>query len=74
MAPVHTPKLRVRVPAEGRAVLTTVEIDGQQWPVYRVSFDSGEDSSGWVRVRLEFNAEIDFESDVPLALTSIEGM
>lgn len=67
---VHYPKVRVRVPEKGEAILTTVEVDGQMWPVTRFAFDTGESLSGLVKVRMEFHAGIDFESDVPLVLTS----
>lgn len=68
----HYPKVRIRVPEKGLAILTTVEIDGQPWPATRVSFDSGEDIHGFVGIRLEFVGEIDFESEAPLVVTGLE--
>jgi hypothetical protein len=69
---MHYPKLIVRVPECGEAILTTVLIDGQQWPATRVSFDTGATLNGLVRIRLEFIGAIDFESDAPLVITSAE--
>ena len=69
---MHYPKLTVRVPEQGVAILTTVLIDGVQWPVTRVAFDTGEDLNGLVKIKLEFHGSIDMEAETPLAVTAID--
>lgn len=66
------PKLVIRVP-RGETVHTQVTLDGRPIPATRVAFDSGEVAlQGFVRVRLEFIADIEFEAELPLTLTDIE--
>lgn len=71
---MNFPKIRVTVP-EGRRVLSTVEIDGRQWPVTRFAFDTGDIAAadgGLVKVRMEFYADLLVVGEVPLAVTDVE--
>lgn len=65
------PHLKVRVPEKGTAILTTVELDGNQIPALRVAFDTGADLNGQVKIMLEFIGTIDLESEAPLTLTAV---
>jgi hypothetical protein len=68
---LNYPKIKVRVPERGESILTTVEINGETWPVTRFAFDTG-DINGLVKIRMDFYGEIDFEAETPLAITSVQ--
>lgn len=71
MSDLEWPKLRIRVP-DGRAVLTSVELDGKQLPATRVQFDTGDVDGGLVKVTVTFYADLDVEVEgVPMAVTGV---